>query len=135
MLCTNMMQFNCYNYLLPFQHFLCNLDHSIQVCGLMPPKMTLVKKPTSQILVTCLLGWITMRFLYIVMVFGIRLSIFVMLNFIWNKEVCTMWPCHLHFKNILRLMETQAQISSFKTPHIRVDLLPRGQYPLSYYTL
>jgi hypothetical protein len=30
---------------------------------------------------------------------------------------------------------TQAKISSFKNPHIKVDLLPRGQNPLSYYTL
>jgi hypothetical protein len=29
----------------------------------------------------------------------------------------------------------QAKISSFKNPHIKVDLLPRGQNPLSYYTL
>jgi len=32
---------------------------------------------------------------------------------------------------------TQAKISSFKNPHIKRDLLllPRGQNPLSYYTL
>jgi hypothetical protein len=31
----------------------------------------------------------------------------------------------------------QAKISSFKSPHIKIDLLllPRGQNPLSYYTL
>jgi len=32
---------------------------------------------------------------------------------------------------------TQAKISYFKNPHIKIDLLllPRGQNPLSYYTL
>jgi hypothetical protein len=29
----------------------------------------------------------------------------------------------------------QAKISSFKNPHIKIDPLPRGQNPLSYYTL
>jgi hypothetical protein len=34
-------------------------------------------------------------------------------------------------------VSTQAKISSFKNPHIKIDLLllPRGQKPLSYYTL
>jgi hypothetical protein len=33
-------------------------------------------------------------------------------------------------------VSTQAKISSFKNPHIKIDLLlPRGQNPLSYYTL
>jgi hypothetical protein len=27
------------------------------------------------------------------------------------------------------------KISSFKNPHIKIDLLPRGQNPISYYTL
>ncbi len=27
---------------------------------------------------------------------------------------------------------TQVKISSFKNPHIKIDLLPRGQIPLSY---
>jgi hypothetical protein len=29
----------------------------------------------------------------------------------------------------------EAKISSLKNPHRRMDLLPRGQNPLSYYTL
>jgi hypothetical protein len=37
---------------------------------------------------------------------------------------------------LLIQVSTQAKISSFKNPHIRIDLLlPRGQNPLSYYTL
>jgi hypothetical protein len=38
---------------------------------------------------------------------------------------------------IITLSLTQAKISSFKNPHIKIDLLllPRGQNPLSYYTL
>jgi hypothetical protein len=28
--------------------------------------------------------------------------------------------------------QTQATVSSFKNPHIKIDLLPRGQNPLSY---
>jgi hypothetical protein len=34
-------------------------------------------------------------------------------------------------------VSTQAKISSFKNPHIKLELLllPRGQNPLSYYTL
>jgi hypothetical protein len=34
-------------------------------------------------------------------------------------------------------VSTQAKIPSFKNPHIKIDLLllPRGQNPLSYYTL
>jgi hypothetical protein len=37
-------------------------------------------------------------------------------------------------------VSTQAKISPFKNPHIKIDLLllllpSRGQYPLSYYTL
>jgi hypothetical protein len=33
--------------------------------------------------------------------------------------------------------QTQTKISSFKNPHIKIDLLllPRGQNPLRYYTL
>jgi hypothetical protein len=30
-------------------------------------------------------------------------------------------------------VSTQAKISAFKSPHIKIDLLPRGQNPLSYY--
>jgi hypothetical protein len=29
-------------------------------------------------------------------------------------------------------VSTQAKISSFKNPHIKIELLPRGQNPLSY---
>jgi hypothetical protein len=37
---------------------------------------------------------------------------------------------------LLIQVSTQAKISSFKNSHIRIDLLlPRGQNPLSYYTL
>jgi hypothetical protein len=37
---------------------------------------------------------------------------------------------------LLIQVSTQAKISSFKNPHIKIDLLlPRGQNPLSYYTL
>ncbi len=32
-------------------------------------------------------------------------------------------------------VSTQAKISSFKNPHIKTDLLPRSQNPLSYYIL
>jgi hypothetical protein len=34
-------------------------------------------------------------------------------------------------------VSTQAKISSFRNPHIKIDLLllPRGQNPFSYYTL
>jgi hypothetical protein len=32
-------------------------------------------------------------------------------------------------------VSAQAKISSFKNPHIKIDLLPRGQNPLSYYIL
>jgi hypothetical protein len=33
-------------------------------------------------------------------------------------------------------VSTQAKISSFKNPHIKIDLLlPSGENPLSYYTL
>jgi hypothetical protein len=32
-------------------------------------------------------------------------------------------------------VSTQAKISSFKNPHIKIHLLPRGQNPLTYYTL
>jgi hypothetical protein len=37
----------------------------------------------------------------------------------------------------LSQVPTQAKISSFKNPRIKIDLLllPRGQNPLSYYTL
>jgi hypothetical protein len=31
-------------------------------------------------------------------------------------------------------VSTQAKISSFKNPHMKLDLLPRDQNPLSYYT-
>jgi hypothetical protein len=37
---------------------------------------------------------------------------------------------------LLIQVSTQAKISSFKNPHIRIQLLlPRGPNPLSYYTL
>jgi hypothetical protein len=37
---------------------------------------------------------------------------------------------------LLIQVSTQAKISSFKNPHIRIDLLlPRGRNPLSYYIL
>jgi hypothetical protein len=32
-------------------------------------------------------------------------------------------------------VSTQAEISSFKNPHIKIDVLHKGQNPLSYYTL
>jgi hypothetical protein len=32
-------------------------------------------------------------------------------------------------------VSTQAKISSFKNPSTKIDLLPRGENPLSYYTL
>ncbi len=32
-------------------------------------------------------------------------------------------------------IEITSQKSSFKSPLIKIDLLPRGQNPLSYYTL
>jgi hypothetical protein len=32
-------------------------------------------------------------------------------------------------------VSTQAKISSFKNPRIKIDLLPRGQYSLSYYII
>jgi hypothetical protein len=39
-------------------------------------------------------------------------------------------------KSITNLkFKTQAKISSFKNPHIKINLLPRGQNPLSYYAL
>jgi hypothetical protein len=42
-----------------------------------------------------------------------------------------------YYNSIITNLEvsTQAKISSFKNPHIKIDLLPRGQNPLSYYTL
>jgi hypothetical protein len=35
----------------------------------------------------------------------------------------------------LSQVSTQAEISTFKNPHTKIDLLPRDQNPLSYYTL
>jgi hypothetical protein len=32
-------------------------------------------------------------------------------------------------------VSTQAKTSSFKNPYIKIDLLPKGQNPLSYYAL
>jgi hypothetical protein len=32
-------------------------------------------------------------------------------------------------------VSTQTKISSFKNPYVKIDLLYRGQNPLSYYTL
>ncbi len=43
-----------------------------------------------------------------------------------------------YYNSITNLqVSTQAKISSFKNPHVKIDLLllPRGQNPLSYYTL
>jgi len=41
-----------------------------------------------------------------------------------------------YFNSITNLkFQTQAKISSVKNPHIKIELLPRGHYPLSYYTL
>jgi hypothetical protein len=34
-----------------------------------------------------------------------------------------------------RIISTQVKISSFKNPHIKIDLLLGGQNPLSYYIL
>jgi hypothetical protein len=43
---------------------------------------------------------------------------------------------HYHCILAKSQVSTQAKISSFKNPHIKVDLLlPRGQNPLSYYIL
>ncbi len=41
------------------------------------------------------------------------------------------------FQDIMTLSQvaTGAKISSFKNPGTRINLLPRGQNPLSYYTL
>ncbi len=45
-------------------------------------------------------------------------------------------PSRYHNSIITNLkFSTQAKISSFKNPHIKIDLLPRGQNPLSYSTL
>jgi hypothetical protein len=45
-------------------------------------------------------------------------------------------PSRYHNSNLSQV-STEAKISSFKNPHIKVDLLLlcRGQNPLSYYTL
>jgi hypothetical protein len=32
-------------------------------------------------------------------------------------------------------VSTQAKISSFKNPHMKIDIFPRGQNPISYYKL
>jgi len=41
-----------------------------------------------------------------------------------------------YFNSITNLkFQTQAKISSVKNPYIKIELLPRGHYPLSYYTL
>jgi hypothetical protein len=113
MLCTNMMQFNCYKYFLAIQHILCNLDHSVQVCGLMPPKMTLVKK-THITNIGSLSSWLNhYEILCIVMVFGIRLSIFVMLNFIWNKGVCYNVALPFTFKKYLKAKEELWKLKYF----------------------
>jgi hypothetical protein len=116
MLCTNMMQFNCYNYFLPIQHFLCNLDHSIQVCGLMPPKMT-CQKPTSQILVTCLLGWITVKFSTLWWILGVGWAFLSCWISYETRECFTMWPCHLHLNSIWRQKKNygNSNTSSCKT--------------------
>jgi hypothetical protein len=42
-----------------------------------------------------------------------------------------------YYNSVINLkFQHQVKISSFKIPHIKIDLLsPRGQNPLSYYTL
>jgi ribosome-associated translation inhibitor RaiA len=41
-----------------------------------------------------------------------------------------------YYNSITNLkVSTQAKTSYFKNPHIKIDLLARGQTPLSYYTL
>jgi hypothetical protein len=40
-------------------------------------------------------------------------------------------PSRYYNSNVI---STQAKISSFKSPHIKLDFLPRGQNPLNYYT-
>jgi seryl-tRNA(Sec) selenium transferase len=71
---------------------------------------------------------------------------------LWKLKYFTMQKCnlqqnHLQETKILQdhiitlynyfQVSTQAKISSFKSPHIKIDLLllPQGQNPLSYYTL
>jgi hypothetical protein len=45
-------------------------------------------------------------------------------------------PSRYHYNSITNQVSTQAKTSSFKNPHIKIDLLlSRGQNPLSYYTL
>jgi hypothetical protein len=47
-------------------------------------------------------------------------------------------PSRYYYNSIIKSqVSTQAKISPFKNPHIKIDLLllPRGQNPLSYYTL
>jgi hypothetical protein len=39
------------------------------------------------------------------------------------------------YYNSITDLPTQAKISSFKNPQIKIDLLSRGQNPLSYYIL
>jgi hypothetical protein len=41
----------------------------------------------------------------------------------------------LKLYNNLSQVSTQAKISSFKNPHIKINLISRGQNPFSYYTL
>ncbi len=53
------------------------------------------------------------EFLYIVMVFGIRLSIFVMLNFIWNKEVCHNVALPFTFQKYLKAKEELWKLKYF----------------------
>jgi hypothetical protein len=67
-------------------------------------------------------------------------------NIIFKKSSkTTQIPSRYYYNSIITNLQvsTQAKISSFKNPHIKIDLLllllllllPRGQNHLSYYTL
>jgi hypothetical protein len=58
-------------------------------------------------------------------------------NIIFNKSSQRNPNPSKYYNSVTNLssFKTQAKISSFKNPHIKIDLLPRGQSPLSYYTL
>lgn len=78
----NMMQFNCYNYFLPIQHFFVQLRPFHSSVWFDASKNDSCQK-THITNIGNLSFWLNhYEILYIVMVFGIRLSIFVMLNFI-----------------------------------------------------
>jgi hypothetical protein len=42
-------------------------------------------------------------------------------------------PSRYHNPITKSQVSTEAKISSFKNPHIKINLLPRGQNPISYY--